>query len=130
MLNLFLKSIKYSLVGLVNTTISFLVILILEQLSPLNSYVINIIAYGIGVINSFFLNRNWTFKTSQKAKKETGEFLRFIIIFIITYLLQFCCLWVLIEILIFPTLLSQAIAMALYVIVGFLLNNYFTFREK
>ena len=133
MFNLLLKFFKYSLVGLINTSVCLLVILILTKWSSLNVYFINITGYIVGVLNSFVLNRYWTFKkkdNQKNQKKIQKEFFHFIIVFIIAYSIQFFCLWLLVELGKIPELFSQFIAMGIYAVVGFLLNNRFTFQQK
>jgi len=69
----------FSLVGGLNTLIDLLILNMLLWLFPTQStfllIIYNSIAYGIGAINSFVLNKYWTF--SHKQRTTATELLRF-----------------------------------------------------
>ncbi|MDQ7095613.1 GtrA family protein [Desulfosporosinus sp. PR] len=68
---------KFCLVGVFNTGIDFTLFALLfargVPLLPAHT-----LAYGSGVINSFLLNRKWTFKES--APQPLGQLLRFVLL--------------------------------------------------
>jgi putative flippase GtrA len=66
--------LKFCIVGGVNTAIDFLVFSLLSYLGVY--YIIaQCVSYGCGVLNSYFLNRTWTFQ--QQDKSDNYEFLKF-----------------------------------------------------
>jgi putative flippase GtrA len=75
----FWQLIRFSLVGSMNTVVDLLILNTLLLLFPTtNSFVLlgfNALAYSMGAINSFFLNKYWTFST--KHRTTPGELLRF-----------------------------------------------------
>lgn len=59
--------VKFSMVGVVNTSTSVTVYLILTRLVGLGPLVANAFAFMVAVTVSFFLNKNWTFRDQQRA---------------------------------------------------------------
>ncbi|MCL6638063.1 MAG: GtrA family protein [Firmicutes bacterium] len=71
---------KFALVGCVNTLVDWAVYFTVIRLFPAESALFYAAAKGFsyfcGIVNSFFLNRCWTFKT-QAEGNEGGRFVRF-----------------------------------------------------
>lgn len=92
-LNLIKQFLKFAAVGVVNTTIDFAVLNLLMFLTGVYSgrwiILFNSISFTAAVINSYFLNKYWTFK---KEGGETGqitrEFSQFFVVSIIGLLLN------------------------------------------
>ncbi len=74
---------KFAAVGCVNTFIDWAVFLIISEVFSIESGLFYLIAKGFsyfcGIINSFFLNRFWTFKDSH-TDNEGSRFLRFVLV--------------------------------------------------
>ena len=138
------QAIKYGVVGVINTLLTLVVIWIMTKSMGYSEAFSNFIGYFIGLINSFLLNRKWTFRSKGNI---LGGAVRFFIVFAICYLLQ-------LGILLFlnhncpdnPPLYSffepvlklfkidtffyiQLISMVVYTIVNFLINKYYTFKK-
>ena len=73
--------IKFGLVGSLNTIIDFIVFAILTSVGA-NFLVAQILSYSCGLLNSYFVNRTWTFKQTKKA--SMGEFMRFLAVNVVT----------------------------------------------
>lgn len=73
------QMLRFGLVGVLNTAIDLLALNALLFLFPTKSTVLllayNSFAYSLGAVNSFFLNKYWTFK--QKRPTTQGELVRF-----------------------------------------------------
>lgn len=70
----YLHYLKFFIVGGLNTAIDFLVFSLLSYLDVY--YIIaQCISYGCGVVNSYLLNRTWTFQ--QQGKRSKYEFPKF-----------------------------------------------------
>ena len=80
-----LQILRFSIVGILNTSIDVLTLNILVLLFPIHNanllLIYNSIAYLFGALNSFLLNKYWTFK--RKHTVTGGELLRFAIINVI-----------------------------------------------
>jgi putative flippase GtrA len=70
---------RFGLVGVMNTLVDLLLLNALLVLFPTtNSFMLlayNALAYSLGAINSFFMNKYWTFKNKQRVTR--GEVVRF-----------------------------------------------------
>ncbi|PKG21821.1 GtrA family protein [Niallia nealsonii] len=66
---------KFAAVGGINTCIDFIVYTLLAVLS-VNYLFAQCISYICGLLNSYFMNRTWTFKRKEKANWQ--EFVRFV----------------------------------------------------
>lgn len=143
------QMIKYGLVGILNTLLTATVIGVLlyvlsdksgqESYSTFVMFIANFIGYLIGLVNSFILNRNWTFKS--KSNWKVGM-LRFLIVFGFCYCLQLgVVLWLnsfiesrewMINISYYTFTLTSAyicqlVGIVVYSVFNFLLNKYYTF---
>jgi putative flippase GtrA len=72
------KMAKYALVGGLNTGVDFAVFCALVYALGMATIWAQAISYGAGLINSYLLNRYWTFQV--KDRQSMAELLRFILI--------------------------------------------------
>ena len=136
-----IQLVKYGLVGVSNTLVTFLVFVLLNSLFGVNFYVSNVIGFVAGVINSFFLNKKWVFKTHNT--KVQREILLFLTGFGICYLIQLGALWLMMN---FTTMqnweipgleefklgetIITGIGMCVYTLLNYIYNRFVTFKEK
>lgn len=133
----FLQIVKYGLVGIANTALTTAVIYILLYLflnkedesssSLLLLSIINIIGYLVGLINSFILNRCWTFQSKTDWK---SSFARFLLAFGICFLLQLVVVLCCNHIQLASPYVCQLIGIVVYSGLNFVLNKYYTFRNR
>jgi putative flippase GtrA len=127
---------KYGLVGILNTLLTAAVIWILlyilsegdrpESPSAFVMFIANSVGYLVGLVNSFVLNRNWTFKSKSNWKRSL---FRFLIAFAVCYCLQLgVVLWLNRFGMITSAYLCQLIGIAVYSVLNFLLNKYYAFK--
>ncbi|HHT66211.1 MAG: GtrA family protein [Caldicoprobacterales bacterium] len=69
---------KFGLVGFLNTGVDFLVFTLLTMAFGLHAAVSHVISYSCGVINSFLLNRFWTFQ--KKGRSRPAQFVKFVLV--------------------------------------------------
>jgi putative flippase GtrA len=78
---------KFVVVGFINTGIDFAVLNALMFSTKIYSgkwlILFNSISFTAAVINSYFLNKYWTFKSKDSKESKTKEFSQFLIISII-----------------------------------------------
>lgn len=123
----FRQFIKYGLVGISNTLITLAVIFIFMKLLNVSYIISNAIGFLFGFINSFILNRIWTFKSKKSIGRES---LFYIMIFSISYILQLMLLVILKEKLQMEPEYAQIIAILFYSILNFSGNKYITFKSE
>ena len=71
---------RFSLVGVINTLIDFLIFTLFNGFIGLNYIASQILGYSFGVANSFVLNKKWTFSKSNSNKKTKDELFQFIVV--------------------------------------------------
>ncbi|MBN1326607.1 MAG: GtrA family protein, partial [Candidatus Cloacimonetes bacterium] len=81
----FLQLTKFGLVGVCNTLITLGTIFLLMKIGRVHYIPANIVGYTLGFLNSFILNKIWTFRSKSVF---FVEFRRFFLIFAVSYLLQ------------------------------------------
>ena len=145
-----LQVIKYGIVGISNvllTTVTMWVMMYSVfkagkegNVSPMVITVSNIAGYIVGLINSFILNRIWTFKSKNRWGKE---FIRFVTAFLICFIPQLVLVNFLNTYVEGPDFkfaignhslevsyayICQLIGIVFYTSLNFLLNKYYTFK--
>jgi putative flippase GtrA len=87
----------------------------------------NIVGYLAGMINSFILNKIWTFKAKAGTFKQAY---RFIILNIICLILSTAILYIFVDLLLFPYILVWFTSITVIMTLNFLGNKYWTFPEQ
>jgi len=72
--------LRFSCVGGLNTIIDFGMFSLLNSLFGVNYVISQIISYSSGTLNSYTLNKFWTFNDTKTNKKTTKEIVQFIIV--------------------------------------------------
>jgi len=93
-----MQKAKFIVVGLVNTTLDFGIFNLLTSLAGFNAVLSNVISFSCGIVCSYFLNRNWTFKETRNAD-QTAEFLKFLISNLVALLVNTIAVWIAVRIL-------------------------------
>lgn len=126
-IGLLVQFVKFGLVGVSNTIITALVIWLLLKVLGVSDLPANISGYIAGLINSFIWNRRWTFESKSKVKDTV---FKFILTFVISYLLQLGVLYVLLHYLPVDAYWCHLLAMVVYTLVNFILNKFYTFKNR
>ena len=121
-----IQFIKFGIVGISNTLLTALTIWILLKVFHSSDYVSNIAGYIIGLINSFFWNRKWTFESKTKLNVT---FFKFIVTFVLSYLFQLGNLYLLLHFTHIDSYICQLLSIVVYTFVNFVLNKYYTFKN-
>ena len=117
----FKKFIKYSIVGIINTIITFPSFILLSNIVDYTLAII--IIFPLGVLLSYFLNKKFVFN------KEKGNIIVFFIIMTTMFLTNFLTTWILVEFGNMMKEISQGLAICLAFIVHYLLNKKFSFKK-
>jgi len=119
-----IKFIKYSFVGIFCTGIYFLCMFLLVELSGENPVFSAMIAFLIMTICSFYLNKRFTFGGAYSHQK----LLRFTIVAIIGFSLNFIIMYTVVNLLNFHYLIGEMVTILVIPFVNFCLNHYWTFK--
>ncbi len=119
------KFFRYILAGLINTLTTFIISIIFLRIFNIFLVISNFLAYTIGILVSFYLNRNFVFKSKEvKIKKQ---FYKFICACIISYIINLIFLIVFSYVYQFNNYLSQILAMVTYSLSFYILSNKYIF---
>ncbi|MCM1028026.1 MAG: GtrA family protein [Pseudoflavonifractor sp.] len=134
-----IQFIRYALVGVLNTVITFAVIYICKDFLGINPWVSNALGYIAGFVNSFIWNKVWVFRSDGAILKEAAKFFGG---FMICYAIQFVATWVLAQhsfltgnewtlgqIVISGYGVATLIGMVAYTVANFVYNKVITFAS-
>ena len=116
--------ILFALVGVSNTVINFIVYTILVTIS-MPYLLANVIGYGVGMINSYLLNKYFVF---QKKEGDSSVFLKFVLVNIITVTVHSILLYFFVSIFGWHKIYSQAFVTIITLVINYLGNKLWTFK--
>ncbi|WP_238883110.1 GtrA family protein [Clostridium sp. YIM B02551] len=117
------KLLKFSVVGVLNTLITFIIYNLLIYIN-VNYLIANAIGYVAGTINGFILSSNFVFK--KKASVDTG--VKFLITNVISFIINSSTLWFFVHLLGANKTLAQIPAIILGFAANFIINKIWTFK--
>ncbi len=120
------KRIRFLFVGGLNTAVGygFYALFISIGLDP---YVATTLSTVLGVINSYFWNKYFTFR---QPKKSLSEILRFVLVYAISYGANLGLVYVFIDMLGMNSYLSGVICLFVTTIVSYVGHNFFSFKNR
>ena len=119
--------ILYGIIGSCTATLDFLIFTLLTSVMGVHHLVANCISVPAGIITSFYLNRKYNFKVSDKTAQRFGIFLT---VGLSGLLMSNIILWVGIDKLHINETITKLASIVLVVFFQFLLNKFVTFRVK
>lgn len=120
-----IQFIKFALIGVLNTSIHYLVFLALYRMAGVHYLVSSAIGYCVGLLNSFLLNKKWTFKTINV--RAHFEFFKFVVVNMVSLLINMSTLEAAVTLLLLTPEIGQVIAIVFHTCANFLGNKYWTF---
>ncbi|HFK1755214.1 TPA: GtrA family protein [Bacillus cereus] len=120
------KFLKFSLIGIINTLITMISYIILVEFG-VNYLVANCFAYLIGIINSYYWNKNWVFEFKNK---EISLFLKFLTVNLIVLIFNTIILFILVDKLFINKFISQLFSISVGMIMNFSLHKLWTFNKQ
>lgn len=122
-----LQFIKFAIVGFVNTGIHYAVFIVLFRVFGFHYLAATSIGYCCGMLNSFVLNKRWTFALSEK--KNIVMLLKFVLINLIALYINNSSLNYFVRNMKMAPEIGQIFSIAFSMVVNFLGNKYWTFRR-
>jgi putative flippase GtrA len=121
--DLLCQAFNYAAVGVLNTLAGLGTIFALMALLGIPALVANLLGYAVGLFLSYALNRRWTFRAAHAG---WGARARFFLLMGSAYLVQFGLLALLLSLSVNPYV-AQAIATAVYALIGFVGSRFLVF---
>ena len=112
----------YGINGIINTIITYSLFVFLSNIIDYRLSII--IIFPLGVLISYFLNKKFVFK------KDKGNIIIFFIVMTTMLLTNLSVTWILVEFAYISKEISQAFAICIAFIAGFLLNKKFSFKNN
>lgn len=124
----FVQLVKFGLVGIANTLIDFGIFVLLHGYLQVFYALAQVVSYSCGMVNSYFLNKFWTFQ-SRKAI-QLSEVVKFVVVNILSlgvslvllYLVRGRGNWGVVE--------SKILATSGSLLVNFVGNKFWVFAEN
>ena len=120
------RFVRFCITGGLNTAVDFLVFFLLRQFTGIRPYLGQVISYSTGILNSYCINRRWTFET--KNRFFSREMLRFLAVNLAVLGVSVACMWLLTGRLDWSVWTAKLATTALTMVLGFVLNRLVVFR--
>ena len=118
---------KYLLAGISSYVIYSILLIIGIEIFGINEVFNNVISYGVTFFYSFFLAKNWVFKTERKL---TNPFKKYLIWAIINYLLNIIGFGVILYLYNLHYLLVQFIMVSFVTILSYIAQRFWVFGQN
>jgi len=119
--NLDKQVVRYIIVGVASNTIGYLLYLALTQLGVGHKTAMSCL-YFIGVGVNFYLNRSWTFRTTQSVRAGLA---RLLLAIALGYLLNLVWLYAFVDLAGWPHELVQLAAIVVISVYFFMINKHY-----
>lgn len=126
-LGLHLPLVRFLIVGVANTLVGLGTMYAAMYFLGLDIVHANILGYIIGTIQSFLLNKRWTFGSSDRA---LGSFIRFLLVLAVAYGANLGTVVAANTFFAVNPYVAQALGIFPYTSIGFLGSRYFVFRNQ
>lgn len=114
---------RFAVVGLASNAVLYLLYLGLTAAGFGPKLAMSLV-YAIGVIQTFYFNRIWSFRHQDRVH---STFTRYLLAYAFGYLLNFFLLWLAVDGLNLPHQGVQAVAVLVVAMSSFLINKYWVF---
>ena len=121
---LFIKFIKYSVVGCISVLIYFLSVFVLVELFDKDPIFGSTLSFIIMTFFSFLLNKKYTFSSDFSS----NILLRFLVVSAIGFTLNFVIMYLVVNVLSLHYSIGELITTLILPLINFILNNYWTFN--
>lgn len=122
------KAGRFAAVGVVNTLVDFGVFTLLAQFLSVNVYAAQVAGYGAGVLNSYILNRSWTFRARDRF--FSPALVKFLVLSLCMLLFSTGMLYLFHGLAGIPKLPAKVIATGVTMVVNFLANRFWVFGGR
>jgi putative flippase GtrA len=120
-----LKFIKFSLVGFSGVFVDFGTTFICKEVLKIQKYVANTCGFALAATSNYFMNRIWTFHSTNP--NVMLEFTRFFFIALIGLLINLLIIWAMTGKFKVNFYVSKLVATLVVTLWNFLINAYYTF---
>lgn len=123
----FKRPLRFVIVGVVNTLVGLAIIYGCKYFLAMADVPANVVGYAVGLSVSFVLNSSWTFEYRGPKLAAAG---RFLIVFLVSYVVNLATVMGLIHLGGVNSYLAQAAGMPVYTACFYLLSRSYAFRSR
>ena len=118
--------IVYCLIGSTGATLDFVIYALLTNCAGIHYQIANFLSVSFGIINNFFWNCYFNFKTRDKILNRLVSFYS---VGMLGWALSAGCLWLFIEVMSINVLIAKFGTIFFVTVVQFCLNKFITFKK-
>lgn len=122
--------IKFGIVGCINTAVDFITFTLLLTTLGMDKLVCQVGGYSMGIINSFVLNKLWTFNDKKEKANTISQFVKFVIINLISLGISLVGLNILSNKLYINVYVSKVIVTLFLQVFNYVVYKVFIFKGK
>jgi len=119
------KFLRYIFSGIINTIVTYITSIILLKIFNIFLIMSNLLGYIVGIFVSFYLNRNFVFRSNQVGIKK--QFYKFICACLFSYFINLIFLIIFSYIFNLNDYISQILSMSSYSLTFYYLSNKYIF---
>lgn len=119
--------VKFGMVGAMNTILDYGLYTFFVTLIHINYLVANALSFCVALINSFYLNRNWTFR--QGGSNWRREAIKYFVVYISGLLIGEALLYIFVDRFHIHELLGKAMIVAVVLFWNYLGIRFWAFRK-
>jgi len=121
-----IRIVRFSIVGVINTLVFASIFYAMYRFAKIHYLISTTSAYALATINSFLINRTWTFDSRANSKKK---FVKFVLINVLSAGINSLLMYLFVDKVGFNVLLSQAVTILVTMCVNYIGNRMWTFRD-
>ncbi|MFL0252617.1 GtrA family protein [Clostridium neuense] len=122
--------IKFGIVGCINTGVDFITFSLLLSIFDIDKLLCQVGGYSMGIINSFVLNKLWTFNDKKEKVNPAAQFAKFVITNLISLAISLIGLNILSNRLHINVYASKIIVTLFLQVFNYVVYNLFIFKGK
>lgn len=122
--------IKFGVVGCINTGVDFIAFTLLLSVFGIDKLACQVGGYSMGIINSFVLNKLWTFNDKKEKTNTVAQFVKFVVTNIISLGISLVGLNILSNKLYINVYVSKVIVTLFLQIFNYVVYKVFIFKGK
>lgn len=122
------RMIRFGLVGVSNTAVDFIVFYVATTFLGINVYFSQVASYSIATLNSYVLNKNWTFRSKGGDIKK--EFIKFLAVNLTSLSLSLVLMWIFHDIMGLQKMVCKVLIACFTILINYFGNRIWVFRKK
>jgi putative flippase GtrA len=122
-----IKFLKFCAVGVTNTIITLIVFYLINKVLKVNYIVSTSVSYLCGVLNSYYLNRRYTFK--DKNSKVLSQFTRFTTVNLVSLSVNLILMYLFVDLFYLDSMIAQVISTIATTLLNFVGSKLIVFEK-